>query len=32
MGRKQDGFKAEDLRRLVNGLLREHLGHMGPVS
>ena len=28
MGRKQDGLKAEDWRRLVNRLLREHLGHM----
>ena len=32
MGRKQVGLKAEDLRRLVNQLLREHLGHVGHVS
>ena len=32
MGRKQVGLRAEDLRRLVNRLLREHLGHMGRVS
>ena len=32
MGRKQDGLKAEDWRRLVNRLLREHLGHLGHVS
>ena len=32
MGRKQDGLKAEDLGRLVNWLLREHLDHMGHVS
>ena len=32
MGRKQDELKAEDLRRLVNRLPCEHLGHMGHVS
>ena len=32
MGRKQDGLKTEDWRRLVNRLLREHLGHVGHVS